>query len=42
VNDRVQSQADSASRLEKINRNLMIGVVVLIIVVVLLAIEDFA
>ena len=38
----MQSQADSASRLEKINRNLMIGVVVLIIVVVLLAIEDFA
>jgi hypothetical protein len=38
----LQSDADKASRLEKINRNLMIGVIVLVIIVALLAIEDFA
>lgn len=37
----MQSDADRARRLEKINRNLMIGVVVLVITVVLLAIEYF-
>jgi hypothetical protein len=37
----LQSDADKASRLEKINRNLTIGVIVLVIIVVLLAIEDF-
>jgi len=37
----LQSDADRARRLEKINRNLMIGVVVLVITVVLLAIEYF-
>lgn len=38
----MQSTDENAKRLERINRNLMIGVVVLVILVALLAISDFA
>jgi hypothetical protein len=38
----MQGSDENARRLERINRNLLIGVVVLVIVVVLLAIIDFA
>jgi predicted nucleic acid-binding Zn ribbon protein len=38
----MQDSDENARRLERINRNLMMGVVVLVIVVVLLAIIDFA
>jgi len=38
----MQSTDEKVRRLERINRNLLIGVVILAILVVLLAISDFA
>jgi len=37
----MQNTDDNASRLEKINRTLMIGLVALVILVILLAMIDF-